>query len=129
MPYDIQFKVEDGYLRVTASGSASLLDNIDLGRKILRTCSEKGMEKVLVDVRELGEPTTITEAFELGKEVAPIAIGVLKRAALLHDENRLELENFFQTTIRNRGINLCAFLDEGKALAWLLSESDECTGP
>jgi hypothetical protein len=129
MSYDIQFKVEPDYLRVTALGSATLVDNLDLGKKILMACSKNDREKVLVDVRGLGEPTTITEAFELGQEVAPLALGVLKKAALLHGENRQELEKFFQTTIRNRGINLCAFLDEGKAIDWLLTNSSDCLTP
>ena len=126
MPYDIQFREERGYLRVTALGTASLVDNVDLGKKILKKCGERGFDRVLVDVRDLGPPTTITEAFELGQEVAPLAIGMLKKAALLHGENRLELERFFQTTMHNRGINLCAFMREDKALNWLMNDSPEC---
>jgi hypothetical protein len=123
MPYDINFKLEQDFLRVTAYGAASLPDNLDLGKKILKYCSEKNLDKVLVDVRELGDPTTITEAYELGKEVGPLAIGILKKAALLHGENRLELEKFFQTTMHNRGVNLRAFLDEREAIGWLLESS------
>jgi hypothetical protein len=64
--------------------------------------------------------TGILSDYELANIAAKEALGLVQRAALLYRRENHEYTSFFETAIRNRGINLLAFLDEDEAIQWLL---------
>jgi len=45
--------------------------------------------------------------------------------ALLYRQESHEYTTFFETAVRNRGINLLAFLDEDEAIKWLLDSGKQ----
>ena len=121
MVYDITIDIKDGYLQVVVKGVASLPSNIDLQKRVVKACGEHRITKVLVDIRELTEPTSITEIYQFGKEAEHNLRNISIKAAVLHDENRKEHESFLETMMKNRGVNLRAFLTEKEALDWLMN--------
>jgi hypothetical protein len=120
MAYDIFIDVKDGYLQVVVRGVSSLPDNIDLQKRVAQACKENKCTRVMVDIRELKNPTSITEIYQFGKNAEQNLRNVSIKAAVLHDEDRTEHESFLETTMKNRGVNLRSFLSEKDALKWLL---------
>jgi hypothetical protein len=120
MVYDISIDVKDGFLQVVVKGKASLPDNIDLQKKVGQACQEHKVTRVLVDIRELKKPTSISEIYQFGKESEQNLRDVSIKAAVLHDMDRKEHESFLETTMKNRGVNLRSFLNEEEAIKWLL---------
>ena len=120
MDYDVTMDVNDDYLHVIVKGISSLPDNIDLQKKILKASKENQINRVLVDIRDLKNPTSITEVYQLSKEIGANLRNTLFKAAVLHGENRREHESFLETTMKNRGVNLMTFENEKDALDWLL---------
>lgn len=119
MVYDIAIEVKNDYIQVVVKGVSSLSNNIDLQKKVIQACTEKQVNKVLVDIRELKRPTSISEIYQFGKEAGPGLRSMLLKAAVLHDEARADHESFLETTMKNRGVNLKSFMSEEEAVNWL----------
>jgi hypothetical protein len=123
MSYNIQTEVEKDYVRVNVSGEQTLENNIQLVGQILEACAKNDIRKTLIDIRGiLGQPG-IASDFELANRAAQDGRSLIQKAAVLHRTESHQFTSFFETAIRNRGINLLAFQDEGKAIEWLLETS------
>ena len=120
MVYDITINTEDGYLHVIVKGTASLDGNIDLQMKVVKACTKEKLNRAIVDIRDLKNPTSITEVYQFGKESERNLRNILIKAAVLHNIDRTEHESFLETTMRNRGVNLKSFVKKKDALEWLL---------
>lgn len=121
MGYKIDFEVRDHYLIARVKGSASLEGNIEFARKLIETSTVNDRKKILIDIRELTNPTGIFDAYKLSEVGASLVNGKSLKIALLHGRERKELESFFETASRNRGINIMVFMDEEKCIEWLLN--------
>lgn len=119
MSYEISAEVINDYLKVVAAGEQSLDDNIKLVAFIIESCTKFEVEKVVVDIRGLiGQPGT-TADFKLANIAVKEALGRIKKTAIINNEDSLSYTSFFETAIRNRGINLYAFTNEAEALDWI----------
>lgn len=95
-------------------------DNLKLISLILETCEKHQIYNVVVDIRGfLGQPG-ITSDYQLASFSATEALGKVRKAAVIHDKATKEFTSFFETAIRNRGIDLLAFIDKDKAIEWVL---------
>lgn len=120
MSYTITNEVEQGYIKLVATGEQTLEGNKELVFRVLEACAENNLRKALVDIRGLvGQPGVVSD-FELAGIAAQEALGLIQKVALLYRQESHEYTTFFETAVRNRGINLLAFLDEGEAIQWLL---------
>lgn len=120
MSYAIETEIEQDYIRLTVSGEQTLENNKELVFRVIETCAENNIWKALVDIRDiLGQPGIFSD-YELANIAAKEALGLIQRVALIYRQENHEYTSFFETTTRNRGINLLAFLDEDEALKWLL---------
>jgi hypothetical protein len=122
MSYTIETEIKKDYVKLTALGKQTLENNKELVFQVIKVCTENNVGKALVDIREvLGQPGTFSD-FELASVAAEKALGLFHKVALLYRQGNREYTSFFETVIRNRGINLLAFLDEQEATKWLLEE-------
>ena len=120
MSYDISTEVEQGYIKLVVSGEQTLENNKKLVFQILEACAENNVSKAIIDIREiLGQPGVLAD-YDLANIAAKEALGAIKKAALLYRQETHAYTSFFETVIRNRGVNLLAFLDEDEAIEWLL---------
>ena len=119
MSYTITTEIKQGYVKLAASGEQTLEGNKELVFRVLEACTENNVTKVLVDIRGLvGQPGVVSD-YELAGIAAQEALGLLQKVALLYRQESHEYTTFFETAVRNRGINLLAFPDEGEAIQWL----------
>jgi hypothetical protein len=103
------------------SGKQTLEDNLKLISYILETSEKYQIKNLVVDIRGfLGQPG-ITSDYELASFSAGEALGKVEKVAIVHRKGTIEYTSFFETAIRNRGIDLLAFLDQDKAIEWVLS--------
>ena len=120
MGYVIETAIEKDYIKLVASGEQTLESNKELVFQVIEACTENNIRKVLVDISgTLGQPGTFSD-FKLANIAAKEAFGLIQRVALVNRQENREFTSFFETAIRNRGINLLAFLDEQEAIKWLL---------
>jgi len=120
MSYIIATEVEQGYVKLVVSGEQTLENNKELVLRVLEACVENNVGRALVDISGLlGQPGILSD-YELANIAAKEALGLVKKVALLYRQESHEYTSFFETTTRNRGINLLAFLDEKEAVKWLL---------
>lgn len=123
MSYNILTETKQGYIKLIVTGEQTFENNKELVSQILEVCVKNQVRKALIDIREIvGQPGVFAD-YELASIAAQEALGVIQKAALLYRQESHEYTSFFETAIRNRGVNLFAFLDEGKALEWLLEGS------
>ena len=119
MSYEITWEVEKDYIKVCAAGEQTLEDNIKLVSFVIESCEKYGVGKVVVDIRGLkGQPGT-TADFKLANIAVSEALGRIRKTAIINDEESLAYTAFFETAIRNRGINLYAFKNEAEAFEWI----------
>ena len=123
MSYTITTEVEQGHVKLVASGEQTLEGNKELVFRVLEACAKNDLGKALVDIRGLVGQPGVASDYELADIAAREALGLLQKVALLYRQESHEYTAFFETAVRNRGINLLAFLDEGEALRWLLDSS------
>ena len=120
MSYVIETEIKQFYVKLRVSGKQTLENNKELVSRVIKACTENNIKKALVDIRGLvGQPGIFSD-YELASIAAKDALGLIQRVALIYHRGSHEFTSFFETTIRNRGINLLAFLDEDEALEWLL---------
>jgi hypothetical protein len=120
MSYVIETEIKQNYVKLHVSGKQTLENNKELVSRVIEACANNNIRKALVDIRGLvGQPGTFSD-YELASIAAKDALGLIQRVALIYRRESHEFTSFFETTIRNRGINLLAFLDENEALKWLL---------
>lgn len=74
---------------------------------------------VLIDVSNLSADTTIADDFYDASKLARKLRGRVHRLAILETKRRKKFVDFFETVAKNRGLNISAFFDEAKAVAWL----------
>jgi hypothetical protein len=119
MSYEISTEVEQGHIKLVVSGEQTLENNKKLVFQILEACAGNNVSKALIDIRGIwGQPGVLAD-YDLANIAAKEALGAIKKAALLYRQETHAYTSFFETAIRNRGINLLAFLDEDEARAWL----------
>ncbi|MGA1822434.1 MAG: hypothetical protein ACMUIG_07900 [Thermoplasmatota archaeon] len=120
MGYRMEFQVNDHYLLARAAGPASLEGNVEFAKRLIEKAETSGRKKILIDIRDLTDPTSIFDAYELSEVGASFVRGKSLKIALLHGKEREELESFFETASRNRGINIRVFMEESECMEWLL---------
>jgi hypothetical protein len=120
MGYKLDVIFKNSYLHISVSGSQTLDGNIKLAADCVEACKKYKVSRVLVDIRGLsGQPGVVAD-YELAKLItAWESAKTVSHAALLEKESDLGAGKFFETTARNRGINIYVFSDPKKAEEWI----------
>lgn len=121
MSYRLEFEANDGFLKVTATGTRSLQTVIDISRDLFAVCADKKIKKVLVDIQSLKGHLSFMESFEFITHYFPNIrnLNIINKCAIV-DRNENEVETqLFETIAVNRGYMIHTFSDFNKAVDWL----------
>lgn len=127
MNYIIQLDEERKIVSAVAKGEWDPEADNTMVYQILEMVDVTGVQKVLLDIRELRFELPIVQIFERAKDMRVERQKFSKtsvKAAIIYSSEDQKLEEdmiFFETTARNRGLPYQVFKDVEEAVAWLLS--------
>ena len=112
------------YLYLVGEGTEDgLKENQQIHRMILDLCREHNRRRVLIDDRNVVYTASTISIFDLAKYYVEVGVPhCIKRAAVVVNPAYDETNDFFETVVRNRGVNLRIFYDYEEAEAWLVEE-------
>lgn len=121
MPITYSFEQKGEVLYATGHGIEDDLEqNKEVTKTLIRACKEHGCNKLLVDDRDVKYTASILTLYELANFYTTEGIPLkLRRVAIVADSQYEENNEFFETTSRNRGVNLRVFYRIEDAEAWL----------
>ncbi len=121
----IEVRDEGEYVRVTLSGRfpESLPEYIEVFARITVTARAGGQKRILADARAVPNRSNLSSTFELVSIVVPDEPDDTRTATIEAPEFE-GIGRFYENLMRNRSRIYRMFLDEGQALAWLLSDDD-----
>ncbi|RMG60560.1 MAG: hypothetical protein D6722_20775 [Bacteroidetes bacterium] len=105
-------------LRVKACGADdSLEDTLSYGRAIIQEAIKHNCQRVLCDERELVYRLGVVDTYKLGVTLAEVAPSIARVAIVCAPQD--PQAGFFETVVRNRGLELRMFEQMEEAKAWL----------
>jgi hypothetical protein len=117
--FDIEIIEEEGILRFTLKGPGTHAHLLRAIAAIINETKSREIWHVLCDATALTPPIGAFEKFEAGIELARGADRRMKMAVVA----RIEIIDYvFENVVRNRGVAVAVFRNEGAALQWLLSD-------
>lgn len=126
MEYTIQLETENGLVSVQATGEWERETDDTMVQEIMKTISESGLSKVLLDMRELQFDLSMAQIFERVKTMRNIRMkqgAVSSKVALVYDtqdSKRVADMKFFETASQNRMVPYRVFSAIEEARKWLL---------
>lgn len=116
---EVQFQDGLGLLVASATGSYSLEAMLPMLDKVAAEASARGVQRILLDLRDVTGDVPDLDRYELGKHAAKAfahvdRLGVLRQARLRHTSLAFDVA-------QNRGLDARAFLDRTEAERWLTS--------
>ncbi len=127
MDYIIQLDEERKIVSAVAKGEWNSDTDNAMVYQILEMVDVTGVQKVLLDIRELRFKLPMVQIFERAKEMRVERQKFNKtsaKAAIIYSSDDQELEEdmiFFENAARNRSLPYQVFKDVEKAVEWLLS--------
>jgi hypothetical protein len=118
--FKITVRDEGEFLRVTLIGPGSLPNLLAALQRIIAETKSRDIWRVLVDATGVPPPLGTSEKYDLGLETARVADPRMKSAVVARSEN---VDHFFETVARNRGVSVMVFLQENAAISWLLDRA------
>lgn len=115
--FEITVRDVGEFLRVTVIGPGSLPNLFAALQRIIAETRSRDLWRVLVDATGIPPPLGTSEKYDLGLETARVADPRMKTAVVARTEN---VDHFFETVARNRGVSVMVFLEENAAISWLL---------
>jgi hypothetical protein len=107
----------DRYLKVLVNGQQSREDAFEVIELIARQASESGLQRVLVDGRDLSNRLAPADLFSIGERVAEV-FGSRLRVVLVYRIGFID--GFGETVAVNRGATFTVRASEEEAIEWLL---------
>jgi hypothetical protein len=127
MDYVIQLDEKNRIVTAVAKGEWDSDTDNTMVYQILEMVDVTGVQKVLLDIRELRFKLPIIQIFERAKELRVERQKFSKtsaKAAIIYSSEDQKLEEdmvFFETAARNRGLPYQVFKDINDGLKWLLN--------
>ena len=126
MDYIIQLDEDSRVVTAVAKGDWNYEADNTMVRQIMEMVDITGVQKVLLDIRELRFKLPIIQIFERAKEMRAERKKFNKtsvRAAIVYSRGDAKLEEdmlFFETAARTRNLPYQVFKDVEDAMEWLL---------
>ncbi|NTW48295.1 MAG: hypothetical protein HGB19_00905 [Chlorobiales bacterium] len=122
MPVTSRFNEEINVIETVYSGNTTLTEIQEALKEILELSHKHQVTRFLADCTHLENGTSILDSYEFAKVVEKIPnIHLLKEAFILPlVKETIEGIKFFETTARNRGINILVFSHREDAIKWLM---------
>lgn len=126
MPFRFSMQVKGDYLRFEVSGERvpgeMVPEMLKLWALVADECRARGVTRVL-GVNGLTGPTSQRDVFEISRQLPAVLGSAVRKIAfvILGGEEALKASFFAENVAVNRGLNGRVFVDEGTALAWLMT--------
>jgi len=123
MPTQILVPEDLPSIEIRYTGVLSAEEVAESVREAVETARRTGRRRFLTDCTGLQGGHSLADLYQLAKEVQPAVATSGFREALLvpetGDDRNRERVLFWETTCRNRGLEVRTFTDRGLALEWL----------
>ena len=117
MAYDLHIIKTSDFIRLDAHGKPDLKRSRLALDAIARSCVERGVNCVLLDVRDMKSDLTISELYRLARSFHDIGFRPEHRVAVLHKYRSPHAE-IFVTFADHEGMNIRGFEDYEQAIEW-----------
>ena len=125
MPYSVEYLEEQGVVETVYAGALSTAEFNEAVVATADTAAGRLCTRFLSDCRglEVGEHSPTLDIWALAEFLARLPPGTFEREALLLPAAAAAGEDirFYETTCRNRGLDVRVFSSRDEALAWLAS--------
>ena len=124
MSIHYDFEPRDGVMYAVGHGlENSIEEDKQLSLELIRACKKHGCVLLLVDDTDVTYTSSTLALYELAKFYNDSHFQRdLRKIALLPHPRFKEDNEFYETAVRNRGLNLRVFYDIERAAAWLAEE-------
>lgn len=121
MASTVRVNADDGWVEVVHRGGLALREIEDARREAAELLARTGLSRLLIDGREADVSLlSIAEIYAFStSHASALAATPYVRIAAIISEKQLEQSVFAETVARNRGIDLCIFVDPAEATRWL----------
>jgi hypothetical protein len=123
MPVELQIIRASEFIRVGARGRLDLAGSSEILKKLAAACRRRGIDRALLDVRDLRTNLTPTDLATLVRSFRDIGFSHSQRLAVLHTGDQSYRARLFSLIGVLRGWKVSAFVEFEEALAWLSSEA------
>jgi hypothetical protein len=121
MPVTSKFNEESNVIESIYSGNTSLAEIQSALTEILELSQKHQVTRFLADCTNLEQGTSVLDSYEFAEAIERIPnVHLLKEAFVLPLTKEAEDGiKFFETTTRNRGLNIRVFSHREEAIKWL----------
>jgi len=122
MAIKYEFEIDGKMLKVSTSGKDDNLEEVEsYARAILGLAIEHDCTKIFCDERLLEYSLSTLDTYQLAEAASKVAM-LLRKIAIVCDQNYLEDGKFYETVASNRGLTVHVTADYDSALLWLKNE-------
>ena len=125
MEYIFEVSDNDDFTKILIKGIWPSGQPTKIFNEIYAVWEKNGKKKILVDIRTIQDNPSITsDYFDAGASFAS-GFWQIPKIAVLDQIERKKSNSFFELTASNRGLRFRFFyIDEQKAIDWLMSKND-----
>lgn len=120
MPYRIRLLENPTYMEATYYGSITPAELVDAAKELLGQMTRHGTNTLLADCSEVTDGHSAFDLYALADWLSAFAPQIKEAVILPLFPLSSENARFWETTCRNRGLQVCIFNDRQEALTWLL---------
>jgi hypothetical protein len=126
MDYELEIDQGAGFVTARLSGVRRPDSLLTAAAEITTSCRERGVFRLLIDVRTMTGKLDTLETFDVAGRGIPNRTEArrLVRSAILDRTENIERIRFFETVAVNRGLRVKVFDDEAEAVRWLQEDQD-----
>src|SRR4051794_39548647 len=106
MTMDLRIISGRDFVRADAEGRLGEAKTRELLAEIARACCTSGIERVLMDVRDITGSPSITELFWIVDSFAELGLSPHHRLAVVYTDRGMGRAKFFATAAHNRGFQV-----------------------
>lgn len=127
MDYELEIDQDAGFVTARLSGVRRPEALLQAAAEVTTSCRERGMFRLLIDVRTMTGKLDTLETFDVAGRGIPNRTEArrLVRSAILDRSENIERIRFFETVAVNRGLTVKVFDDEAQAIRWLQEDQGE----
>lgn len=119
MAIQVEHRIDDGVLRVTATGFDESLQQVeDYGQTVIAVAAAHDCTRIICDETGLKYTLSTINTYELAKFLS-VAMPKVARVAIICSPQQAKDADFWETVAVNRGLQVRVFKDEASAEAWI----------
>ena len=122
MNYSIQCSESENHVRIFVDGTWPADNPEKIIIEMYDFWAKHQKPYLLIDIRNMEDKPSVLSDYEDAERFAKNRFYLVRRVAVLDNQNRKESNDFFETTAANRGLRIKFFYTaESDAINWLIS--------